>query len=106
MLNVDPKFAQWVEKRRIAQRAATNIPTRNANPTPTAGAVTSNLKNNATGNSKKNTVTVQQSTPMKGTKARSVTASAPSVRKTGAKKPAVKKSVGRPAGKYRANNNF
>jgi len=77
MHQIDPKFQAWFDARKIAQRTGGGIPTQNVNPTLKAGPKNSNGKSNNV-----NTV------------------------KTGAKKPKSSKSVSRPKGKYRANNNF
>jgi len=77
MFQIDPRFQAWVDRRKVAQRTSIPIPTNNANPTPKAGKKNSN-----------------------GTQSRK------NVSKAGVPKDKKSKSVGRPKGKYRANNNF
>jgi len=77
MFQIDPKFQEWINKRKVSQRTGVGIPTRNANPTPKAGSKNSN-----------------------GTQSRK------NINKAGVPKLKSTKSVSRPAGKYRANNNF
>lgn len=77
MFKIDPKFQAWLQKRKISQRTSEYIPTNNANPTLEAGP-----KNSIGTQSRKN------------------------INKAGVPKLKTSKSVARPKGKYRANNNF
>ena len=72
-LSIDPKFAKWAKARKVAQKAESGVPTRNANPTLKAGP-----KNN-----------IKPKTQ-------------PATSKTSVPKAATKENVARPRGKSRS----
>jgi len=77
MFQIDPKFQAWIDKRDIARKTDIRIPHNDANPTYKAGKKNSNGRQTSK-----------------------------SLKKAGVPKDKQSKSVSRPKGKYRANNNF